>query len=293
MNDTFLDALRGGSVLLADGATGTNLQAAGLPVGTAPEEWVLDRPDAVIALHRAFVEAGSDILLTCTFGGTRIRLDGRAELVNQRAAELAREAASEGRRRVFVGGSLGPTGQLMEPLGTLRRVDVVSAFAEQAAALAAAGVDFLLFETFFALEEAQAAIEGAASCTELPIVCTFSYDRGMRTMMGVGPGQMGAILSTPGVAMIGANCGTTLHAMESVIGELGRLYGGARLWAKPNAGLPTGSPPQYTITPAQFAAATMRLVDAGARVVGGCCGTTPAHVRAMAKALGRRVPQTS
>jgi 5-methyltetrahydrofolate--homocysteine methyltransferase len=289
MARSFLDRLRAGDVMVADGAIGTNLQAAGLAPGVLPEEWVIDRPEEVLDLHRAFVAAGSDIILTCSFGGTRIRMHGtkyarRVAEINRRAAELARTAAGE-RAGVFVAGSLGPTGLLFEPMGELRYVEAVETYAEQAAALTEGGVDLLVLETMFSLDEAVAAIEGIRRASDLPLVCSFSYDRGTRTMMGVRPAQMVAAIAPLGVAALGANCGRSLDAMVQVLGELAAQDTGLPLWAKPNAGLPQGSPPRYDVEPDEMAAYAVRYLAAGAQIIGGCCGTTPAHVRVIALAL--------
>ena len=164
MKRSLLERLQAGELLTSDGATGTNYQRMGLEIGVAPEEWVFDRPLSVVALHQAFVDAGSDIILTCTFGGTRLRLRdskyaSQVIELNRRGAQLAAEVAAKG-PGVLVGGSIGPTGQLMEPYGELTTAEAMAAYAEQAAALAAGGVDFLVLETFFALEEAIAAIAG-------------------------------------------------------------------------------------------------------------------------------------
>src|SRR5665213_1959519 len=184
---SFTDLLAAKTVLLADGATGTNYQNMGIEPGVAPEEWVFDAPDNVRALHRRFLDAGSDLILTCTFGATTPRLAdgplaGRGREVNIRAAELARAEAGDDR---LVAGSLGPSGQLPEPYGLLTRDVCVEAYAEQARALADGGVDLLVLETFFALEEALWAIEGVQSVSDLPLVMSFSFDQGTHTMMAV------------------------------------------------------------------------------------------------------------
>ena len=212
MLPSFPEALDARRVLVADGATGTNYQAMGLEHGQAPEEWVFERPDRVAELHREFVDAGADIVLTCSFGATAIRLQdtplaGRARTLNLRAAELARTAV-EG--RALVAGSLGPTGQLFEPLGPLRSEAAVEAYAEQAEALTDGGVDLLVLETFFALEEAVAAVEGARAGSRLPLVVAFSFDQGTRTMMGLRPVDAVEELAGRGVAALGANCGRSL-----------------------------------------------------------------------------------
>ena len=194
----------------------------GLPIGVAPEEWVFSEPERIIELHRGFAEAGSDIVLTCTFGGTSIRLaDGplaeRAGELNRRAAELAREAVGPD---ILVAGSLGPTGQLCEPLGPLSHDEAADAYAEQAEALADGGVDLLLLETMFCQVEAGAAIDGVRRATDLPFVLAFSFDRGTRTMMGTTTAEVVALALEQGAAAVGANCGTSLENMSAIVAEL-------------------------------------------------------------------------
>lgn len=289
MTLSLVERLAQGDILVADGATGTNLQAAGLTAGVMPEEWVINAPQPILALARAFVEAGSDIILTCTFGATRPRLhdSGLADRVgdvNRRAAALARDAAAP-REGVLVGGSLGPTGLLMEPLGALTHAEAVAAFAEQAAALTEGGVDFLLLETQSALDEALAAIQGIQQVSHLPLVVSFSYDRGTRTMMGVRPRQAVAAVEPLGVVAIGANCGKGLDTMEQVVAEMAEATS-LPLWVKPNAGLPqvSGSDVTYSVGPEAMAEYATRYLRLGARIVGGCCGSAPAHVAAIARA---------
>ena len=290
---SFADLLAAGGVLLADGATGTNYQTMGIEPGVAPEEWVFDAPEKVQELHRRFAEAGSDLVLTCTFGATSLRvadgpLAGRAREVNVRAAELAREAVGEDR---LVAGSLGPTGQLAEPYGLLTRDAAVEAYAEQARALADGGVDLLVLETFFALEEALWAIEGVQSVSDLPLVASFSFDQGTRTMMGVGAADVGAAVEPLGVAALGANCGRSLADMDTVVGEFLAAAPHLPLWVKPNAGVPriVGDEVVYEAGPEDLAEHVHGYADRGARIVGGCCGSTPEHVAAIARALGRSV----
>jgi 5-methyltetrahydrofolate--homocysteine methyltransferase len=290
----FLERMQEGQVLVADGATGTNLQKMGLKPGSPPEDLVLEQPERVLELERAFVAAGSDLILTCTFGGTRLRMKEspyapRVAEVNARAAELARKAASA-RSGVLVAGSIGPTGQLMKPFGPLTPAEAAEAFAEQANALDEGGVDLLVIETQFALEEASAAFEGARRTTDLPIVVSFSYDRGMRTMMGVGPVDVIQRYREMGAALVGANCGTTLENMEKIVEEYSSAAPGIPLWVKPNAGLPhiVDGASVYDLTPAQMATAALQYVDRGARVVGGCCGSTPDHIAAIARAVKTR-----
>jgi 5-methyltetrahydrofolate--homocysteine methyltransferase len=289
MGISFVDRLNAGEILVADGATGTSYQEMGLSIGVAPEEWVEDHPERVIGLHRAFIEAGSDIILTDTFGGTPIRLRetrfaDRASELNRRAAKLASEAAAG--THVLVAGSMGPTGMLMDPLGDLTASAAADAYAEQAAGLVEGGVDLLLLETFFALEEAVAAVEGIRRVTALPLVVSFSFDQGTRTMMGVSPAAMVKAIGPLGVAAIGANCGRSLEDMAKVVEELAALDAGIPLWIKPNAGLPRmdGDMARYDTTPETMASFARRFMEAGAKIVGGCCGSSPAHVAAIAAA---------
>ncbi len=296
MASKFLERLQGGDILVADGATGTNYQLMGLGLGILPEEWVFDAPEKVLALHRAFIDAGSDIILTDTFGGTRLRMRDSKYVdhvpeVNRRAVELAREAI--GARDVLVTASMGPTGVLFEPFGELTHEDAVNTFAEQAGALTEAGADLLLLETFFALDEASAALEGVRKASNLPVVVSFSFDRGTRTMMGLTPAQVVQAFAPLGVAAVGANCGKTLDAMEQVIREMAAAMREQQrsvpLWAKPNAGLPrmVGDVPTYDVAPEVMGEYAARYVRAGARIVGGCCGSTAEHVAAIVKAVKR------
>ena len=184
-------------------------------------------------------------------------------------------------------GSIGPTGQLLKPFGPLTPDEAKATFAEQAQALVEGGVDLLVIETQFALEEATVAMEGARSVSDLPIVISFSFDRGVRTMMGVKPAQVAATFKSLGVVAIGANCGTTLENMQKIIEEYAAAKSGLIIWAKPNAGLPVtkDGTTVYEVTPEQMGEGARRNVQAGARIVGGCCGSTPAHVAAIAKAV--------
>ena len=289
----FLERLNAGEILVADGATGSNLQKMGLKPGRPPEDLVIDSPDILLKLASSFVEAGSDIILTCTFGGTRMRMkdskyQDRTPEVNIRAAEIARQAASA-RSNVLVAGSMGPVGALIKPYGPLEAEDVKATFAEQAKALAEGGVDLLLIETMFAFEETDAAFEGARSTTDLPIVVSFSYDRGTRSMMGVKPRDVIKKYSEMGATMVGANCGTTLENMESVVKEYAATLPGFPLWVKPNAGVPRMDIETeqgiYDMSPDDMAAYALKYVQLGAKVVGGCCGNTPEHVAAIVKAV--------
>jgi methionine synthase I (cobalamin-dependent) len=292
-----LERLASGQVLVADGATGTMLQAAGLPTGVPGEAWILQRPEEIMKLHRAYLEAGSQLILTSTFGGTRSRLqkaglDGQVQEINRRAAELARQAAGEPtssphRGAVYVGGDIGPSGEMMAPLGKLTYEIAVEVFAEQARALAAGGVDCIYIETMSDLNEARAAVEGAQQACDLPVFCTFSFDTHGRTSMGISPAQAAQTMAAMGVSAVGANCG---HAPEEVLDFLPIMREaapGILLIAKPNAGLPRMVKRQvvYDAGPERMAELAVRYVELGACIVGACCGSSPDHIAAMAAAM--------
>lgn len=294
--DPFSSRLARGGPLVADGATGTNLQARGLKPGTAPESWLFERPEAIQQLHEDFLRAGADILLTCTFGASPLRLAetplaDRVAEVNARAVALARQTVVglvDLGRPVYLAGSLGPTGQLLKPLGPLEEDQVQANFADQAHYLAEAGVDLLVIETHFDLGEASAALRGARSVTELPVVVSFSYDRGLRTMMGVKPAQMAALFNELGVDMLGINCGRSLEENFQALQELLEATP-LPIWFKPNAGLPRSDGQGgsiYAVTPAEMGAAAQSWLAASpqVRVIGGCCGTSPAHLAEIARA---------
>jgi len=288
--EEILSRLEGGRAIVADGAMGTMLQAAGLPTGTPPEAWLLENPDAVRDVHLAYLEAGSELILTCTFGGTRARLErkglgSRVAEVNRRAVEAAREAVGD---RAYVAGDMGPLGQFLAPLGPLSHEQAVEIFAEQAAALVAAGVDLLYVETMSAMEEMRAAIEGARRAGgSLPVFATFSFDHHGRTNMGVSPEQAAEAFLELGVNAFGANCGATLEMTEGAVAAMHEAAPEALLIAKPNAGVPhmVGREIVYDASPEDMAEYARRFVALGARVVGGCCGSTPAHVAAIAAAV--------
>ena len=286
----FLERLSTGKALVLDGATGTNLQTRGLPVGTPSDLWVMDNPEAVLALHREFVAAGSDLILTNTFGSSRIHLGHaglaeRFEATNRQAVALARQAV-EG-TGVMVGGSLGPLGEMVEPLGSLPEADAQAEYAAQARLLVEAGVDALVIETQFDLVEARAALRGVRFATELPVVVSFSYDRGTRTMMGVKPGQMVQVFAEMGVAAVGINCGRSVDENFKVLQEV-RALTDLPVWFKPNAGLPQAQADGslvYSVRPEDMGAQAKLWLAAGANLVGGCCGTSPDHLRAIAQAV--------
>ena len=288
--------LREGGILVADGATGTQLQAMGLAAGVSPELWNVERPNAILAHHRAYLEAGSQIILTNTFGGSRIKLERtgglgeRAVELNQAAARLAKEAAGD---RAYVAGDMGPTGELLAPYGLLEYGQAVETFAEQAAALAKGGVDLLWVETMTDLNEAKAAVEGAQQATTLPVFVSFSFGAAGRTMMGMTPTQAVQAFVPMAVAAIGANCGEgidpVVNALVEMRAALVDIGGDAvpALIAKPNAGLPRLEDGQtvFDLGPEEMAAHVPQLIESGAQIIGACCGSSPAHIAAMASRL--------
>jgi 5-methyltetrahydrofolate--homocysteine methyltransferase len=281
------------SVLLADGATGTSFFAAGLPAGEAPDMWNLERPDAVKTHYQSFIDAGADIILTNTFGSTRHRLklhnaQDKVFEINKRGAEIAREVADAAGRPIVVAGSMGPTGELFVPLGALTEEDAVAAFSEQAEGLKAGGADVAWIETMSAIEEILAAAKGAIA-VGLPYTATASFDTAGRTMMGLAPADMPKIfaeLPEPPVAF-GANCGVGASDLLYSLVQMAETNPGPALIAKANAGVPQfrGAHIHYSGTPELMADYARLAIDAGARIIGGCCGTTTVHLAAMRDAM--------
>lgn len=289
MRATLWDLLSQPGVLIADGATGTFLQQAGLPRGTAPERWNLEKPEAILSLHRSYLDAGAQLILTNSFGGNRYRLARhglveRAREINQTAAQLARQAAGD---TAWVLGDIGPLGELLAPFGSISYEDAVVAFSEQAAALAEGDVDGILIETMSDLEEAKAAVEGVRRVTDLPVLVTMSFDTHGRTMMGVTPAQAAHELWASNVNVIGANCGRSLPENLEAIRAMREAEPEAILMAKPNAGLPhtEGDTLRYDVTPEIMADYALRFAALGVKIFGGCCGSTPEHIRAVVHAL--------
>jgi 5-methyltetrahydrofolate--homocysteine methyltransferase len=280
--------------LVLDGAMGTLLMKAGLPSGAAPEEWNLSEPDHIRGIHLKYLRAGARVILTNSFGGNSFRLErhglaAKTFELNQAAAQFAGNARDLAlpESPCLVAGSMGPTGEMMEPLGTLTPKAARDGFAEQAAGLTEGGADLLWIETMSDLREARAAFLGARDRSELPIAVTMTFDAGGWTMMGTTPEQALSELIELGPAAFGANCGNGPKEIEGVMSALVELDPGVPLIAKSNAGKPTWIAGElvYDGTPAVMAQHATRLRDMGVRLIGGCCGTDPEHIRAMAKGL--------
>ncbi|BCH16214.1 MULTISPECIES: betaine--homocysteine S-methyltransferase [unclassified Mesorhizobium] len=280
-------------VLLADGATGTNLFAMGLEAGEAPELLNETAPDIITSLHQNFVDAGADIILTNSFGGTRHRLklhhaQDRVHALNRRAAEIARAVADKAGRKVIVAGSVGPTGELLVPLGAMTYDEAVEAFAEQIEGLKAGGAEVAWIETMSAPDEIRAAAE-AAIRVGLPYTYTGSFDTAGRTMMGLLPKDIHGV--TDGLSQaplgVGANCGVGASDILASLLDMTEAKPEATVIVKGNCGIPEfrGAEIHYSGTPELMADYVRLAVDAGAKIVGGCCGTSFAHLAAMRKAL--------
>lgn len=284
-----LEALKE-KVLIADGAMGTELQRRGLEPGRLPELWNVERPDEVLAIHRSYVEAGAEILLTNTFGGSPFKLrrsgcETRYEELNRAGAELARQAGA-----CFVLGDIGPCGELLEPLGTAPRADAEESFRAQATVLAESGVDAILVETMTSLEEALIALK-ASLHTTLPVLVSMSFEkrpRGFATIMGETPHRCADQLQAEGASMIGTNCGSALSFVEagSILGAYSELTS-LPLFAKPNAGAPQMLPDGTLkwLEPESWLEGVEVVFRLKTRIVGGCCGTGPSHISALVRTL--------
>jgi 5-methyltetrahydrofolate--homocysteine methyltransferase len=289
------DLLSGPGPVLADGAMGTMLFGAGLQFGDPPELWNLSHPDVIRRVHRGYLDAGSRILLTNTFGGNRIRLslhglEGRTAELNRTAAILLRAEVDAAGTGALVAGDIGPTGSILVPLGTLKFDDAVAAFAEQAAALAAGGADLVWIETMSDLQEMRAAVEGVRrAAPDIPIIATMTFDTRGHTMMGVSPEQAVTALAGWGVDAIGANCGNGPEELVPVVARMRAAAPDVILVAKSNVGMPelVDGRAVYRAAPSVMAVRALEMRAAGAIIVGACCGSTPEHLRAMAEALRR------
>jgi 5-methyltetrahydrofolate--homocysteine methyltransferase len=288
-------------VLLGDGAMGTQLQQAGLPPGGCGEAWNLDEPEKILAIQKAYVEAGSDCLITNTFGGSRIMLErhdeeGRVRPINRAGVEIARRAFSfGGEREGYVLGDIGPFGGLMEPYGEIPEALVEKAFAEQAEALVSGGVDAIIIETQTALEELGIAIAAAKAAGAPAVIGSMAFDKmqegdEVRTMMGTSPEQAAEFMAEAGCDIVALNCGTGIDIRLAVdIAKRYRSVCGLPIMAQPNAGLPVleNMKVLYKETPEEMARGLEDLLDVGVSIVGGCCGSAPAHIRKFREVLDR------
>ena len=283
----FAQLIKQGPILL-DGATGTNLQNAGMPVGVCPEQWILENPDVMIALQKAYVEAGTDILYAPTFTANRIKLEeyglgDRLEEMNKELIALSKEAAQG---KALVAADMTMTGQQLYPIGELMFEELVDVYKEQAAVLANAGADLFVVETMMSLQESRAAVIAIREVCDLPIMVSLTYNPDGRTLYGTDPATATVVLQSLGADAIGINCSTGPEDMIAPVRKMAE-YATIPILAKPNAGLPEleNGVTVYKTGPDEFAACGKRLVEAGASIIGGCCGTTPAHIKALKDAV--------
>lgn len=283
----FKDFIKNGPVIL-DGATGTNLMKAGMPIGVCPEKWVMEHPDVLIKLQKDFVEAGSNIVYAPTFTGNRIKLEeygleASLEEINTTLVKLSKEAVGD---NALVAGDMTMTGKQLFPLGELMFDELVEVYKEQAKVLDAAGVDLFVVETMMSLQECRAAVLAIREVSDLPIMVSLTYNEDGRTLYGTPPETAVVVLQSLGVDVIGINCSTGPMEMVEPVKKMAQ-YATIPILAKPNAGLPelVDGKTVYRMTPEEFAEAGIALVQAGAAIVGGCCGTEPAHIKALSDAV--------
>ena len=291
---TWQELVNQNRTIVADGAMGTMLMANGLEFGDPPELWNLEHPEVIRRVQRAYLAAGAQVILTNTFGGNRLRLElhgreDRVDQLNRTAAVLARVEADAADHPAIVAGDIGPTGQIMAAIGgTLTPEIAREVFAEQARGLAAAGVDVMWVETMSDVSETVAAILGAKDAApDVPVIATMSFDTRGRTMMGVTPERAAEELLEAGAAAVGGNCGNGPEELVPVIERMRAAFPDALLVAKGNVGMPelVGMAIHYETTPETMADLALRFRDAGANVIGACCGSTPPHLQAMAEAV--------
>ena len=293
MRISLTELLDSQDIAILDGGMGTILFDRGLQHGDSPELWNVENPDTIRAVHREYIEAGSQIILTNTFGCNRHRLElhkfaDRVTEFNQAAAALAIAEAEAADKPVVVAGDIGPTGSILLPYGTMEMDEAIDVFEEQTRALIESGVDVLWIETMSDLGEVEAAIKAARNVDpDFPIVATMTFDTHGHTMMGVSPEKALETIQEFGVIAVGGNCGNGTEEVESTIEKMSALNPSLPLVAKSNAGIPhlENGVPVYDATPEIMAEYAITVRDFGARIIGGCCGSTPAHVKKMVEAL--------
>jgi 5-methyltetrahydrofolate--homocysteine methyltransferase len=278
-------------ILVLDGATGTNLQKAGMPTGVCPEAWILEHPEVMIKLQSDYINAGTNILYTPTFTCNRIKLEeygleDKLEEMNQQLVELSKKAVAQNGYRGYVAGNLTMTGRQLYPIGKLMPEELIEVYKEQIAILEKAGVDLLVVETMMSLAEARAALIAAKETCDLPVIVSMTYNEDGRTLYGTNPETAVVVLQSLGADAVGINCSTGPEEMVPLVEQM-RKYANIPILAKPNAGMPelVDGETVYAMTPEEFAEHGRKLVEAGAGIVGGCCGTTPAHITALAQTV--------
>lgn len=286
-----LHDLMDNKIILLDGATGTNLQKAGMPIGVCPEQWILEHPDVMVDLQASYIEAGSHIIYAPTFTASRIKLSeyglgDKVKQMNQELVAISKRAVAKAGYRGYIAGDVTLTGRQLAPMGDLQFEELVDVYKEQISCIADAGADLLVVETMMSLAEARAAVIAAKEVCDLPIIVTMTFNEDGRTLYGTDPETAVNVLQSLGVSAIGANCSTGPEEMCSVITAMKKIAN-VPIIAKPNAGMPEliNGETVYAMTPEEFAEAGQRLVEAGAGILGGCCGTTPQHIAALARVV--------
>lgn len=281
-----LNEIRRGAVLVSDGAWGTFLHQKGLKPGECPEEWNISHTADVFAIAQSYIEAGADMIETNSFGGSRIKLadyglENRAFELNKSAAEISRKAAGD---ECFVLGSVGPTGKMLI-MEDVTEAELYEAFKEQSMALEAGGADAIMIETMTDLDEARIAVKAARENTSCEVLCTMTFDKipgvGYRTMMGISPSEMTTVLVEAGASVVGANCGNGIADMIDIVKEIRLINSTIPILIHANAGKPVyiDGATSFPENPEDMACRVPEIIDAGANIIGGCCGTTPSHIR--------------
>jgi 5-methyltetrahydrofolate--homocysteine methyltransferase len=293
LNKGLLERLNAGEILICDGSTGIALQSMGCNLGESVEKWGFEHSDILMDLHANYIDAGADIILTDTLGGSKIKLkkfglENEVESLNKGLAELARNVVSRYTKIVYVAGNVGPTGELMEPYGTLSESDMIESFSQQIKALINGGVDFIFIETMIDVNEAVSAIKATKALCDLPIFASIAFDpgkNGFRTVMGNTPEQAVDRLQSAGADVVGSNCGSVLASMMPDLIKQMKSAGAKLIAVEPNAGIPQiiNGRTVFPETPQEMAVHVPAMIDAGANVVGGCCGVMAEHIRLIAK----------
>ena len=292
LESTFLERL-GQQILVMDGAMGTLLQQYGLKAGECPEIWNITNIDTVKKIHTSYLEAGADIILTNTFGANGLKLQkyglrDRLSEINVQAVKLAKKAIEDYQKNhlapFFIAGSIGPTGEILEPCGEVKNEEVFAAYREQIKALASTEVDFILLETFYNLDEIKIALKAVKESSNLPVFASMSFDESLKTIYGITPEKAIEVLFQEGADGIGANCGSGPDVLYKVMAKM-RGITNAPLLVKPNAGIPylENNKVIYPATPQEMAEYTEKYIQLKINIIGGCCGTTPEHIKATAQ----------